>query len=155
MNEHISASKQCNCKSRIRVDCPTHGIEARREQFNRMTRPELASALRAASLTLLSSGGTDGYAGVNFELDPWIVIAQMLEAAAEALRNEATAPHCKTCECPEALEIIEYPLADALRLARSWREGKMIGGDQDAVIEALLREVERLNATEGGRPTAS
>lgn len=32
----------------------------------------------------------------------------------------------------------------AINLARLWRAGKTIGGDQDAVIDALLTEVDRL-----------
>lgn len=34
----------------------------------------------------------------------------------------------------------------AINLARLWRAGKMIGGDQDQVIDALLSEVDRLRA---------
>jgi hypothetical protein len=44
-------------------------------------------------------------------------------------------------EAPEA-----YQLDFALRIARLWRAGKMIGGDEDAVRNALLAEVERLHA---------
>lgn len=59
---------------------------------------------------------------------------------------EREPPHCKTCDCLREVDedVTEYPLDYALHLARLWRAGKMIGGDQDAVIQALLIEVERL-----------
>lgn len=53
-------------------------------------------------------------------------------------------PHCNTCLCLQMQDVDEYSLEHALRLARLWRAGKLIGGDQQAVIAALLTEVERL-----------
>lgn len=41
-----------------------------------------------------------------------------------------------------------YTLDFALRIARLWRAGKLIGADEDAVRNALLAEVERLHASE-------
>lgn len=39
-----------------------------------------------------------------------------------------------------------YPFEMAFHIARCWRVGKMIGGDEDGVRNALLAEVERLLA---------
>jgi len=39
-----------------------------------------------------------------------------------------------------------YSLDEALRYARLWRAGKLIGGDSDSVIFALLAEIERFTA---------
>lgn len=41
---------------------------------------------------------------------------------------------------------LPMPIEDALKIARLWRVGKMIGGNEDAVRDALLAEVERLHA---------
>jgi hypothetical protein len=41
-------------------------------------------------------------------------------------------------------EPVDYAIEDAIRIAGLWRAGKMIGGDQDGVRDALLAEVERL-----------
>lgn len=41
-------------------------------------------------------------------------------------------------------ESIEYTIEDAIKLAQLWREGKLIGGDDDGCRNALLIEVERL-----------
>lgn len=70
----------------------------------------------------------------------------------ERSAHETTAPHCKTCDCPQANEPREYTLDYALNIARLWRAGKLIGGDKDSVIAALLTEVERLQSlVEPGR----
>ena len=37
-----------------------------------------------------------------------------------------------------------YSLDQALNLARLWKAGKMIGGDEEQVIFALLRHIEQL-----------
>lgn len=37
-------------------------------------------------------------------------------------------------------------VGEAIRIAELWREGKMVGGDEDEVRDALLGEVERLRA---------
>jgi hypothetical protein len=37
-------------------------------------------------------------------------------------------------------------IEEAIRIADLWRAGKLIGGDEDAVRDALLGEVERLQA---------
>lgn len=66
-------------------------------------------------------------------------VAPYLRSAVETL----SAPHCKTCECLQDNEPQEYTLEHALNIARLWRAGKMIGGDEDAVIFALLLELER------------
>jgi len=44
-----------------------------------------------------------------------------------------------------------YDIEFAVNIARLWRAGKMIGGDEDAVRDALLTEVERLR----GEPPAT
>jgi hypothetical protein len=43
-------------------------------------------------------------------------------------------------------EPVTYSAEDAIRIAGLWRAGKMIGGDEDGVRDALLAEVERLRA---------
>lgn len=43
-------------------------------------------------------------------------------------------------------EPIVYSLEQAMNLAKLWRAGKLIGGDENAVIFALLAEIERLQA---------
>jgi hypothetical protein len=40
----------------------------------------------------------------------------------------------------------EHDVERAVRIARLWRAGKMIGGDEDEVRDTLLAEVERLRA---------
>lgn len=45
-----------------------------------------------------------------------------------------------------------YDIEFALNIAKLWRVGKMIGGDQDAVREALLAEVERLRENRSAEP---
>lgn len=45
-----------------------------------------------------------------------------------------------------------YELDDALRIARLWRAGKMIVADEDAVLNALLAEIERMRAEPPARP---
>lgn len=45
-------------------------------------------------------------------------------------------------------EPIDYNVEEAIRIAGLWRAGKMIGGDQDGVRDALLAEVERLRLPE-------
>jgi hypothetical protein len=52
-------------------------------------------------------------------------------------------------DAPEAIEI-EF----ALRIAKLWRAGKMIGGDEDAVRNALLEEIERLRENRAAEPPA-
>lgn len=43
----------------------------------------------------------------------------------------------------------EYGAERAIEIARLWRAGKLIGADEDAVVEALLTEVERLMSEYG------
>lgn len=43
-----------------------------------------------------------------------------------------------------------YGIEFALSIAKLWRAGKMIGGDEDAVRDALLAEVEKLRAERTG-----
>lgn len=40
--------------------------------------------------------------------------------------------------------LLPMPIEEALRTAELWKVGKMIGGDEDAVRDALLDEVRRL-----------
>jgi hypothetical protein len=42
-----------------------------------------------------------------------------------------------------------YTLDEALRYARLWRAGKLIGGNSDSVIFALLAEIERTQSDGG------
>ena len=58
------------------------------------------------------------------------------ELADAMLAQRETHPDFEA-RCPVSLD-------DAIRTARLWRVGKMIGGDEDAVRDALLAEVERL-----------
>jgi hypothetical protein len=50
-------------------------------------------------------------------------------------------------------EPVEYEIEDAIRIAGLWRAGKMIGGDEDGIRNALLAEVERLRALNRGAGT--
>lgn len=58
---------------------------------------------------------------------------------------------CEVCLESFAVRLMDdepasYSIEDAIRIAGLWRAGKMIGGDQDGVRDALLAEVERLRA---------
>lgn len=68
---------------------------------------------------------------------PWPT--PLLDEAADALERLR-----KGFEEASDAEVAEYSLEEALHLARLWRAGKLIGGDSDAVIQALLTEIERL-----------
>jgi hypothetical protein len=46
-------------------------------------------------------------------------------------------------------DVEPYSTKDAIFTAQLWRAGKMVGGDADAVRDALLAEVERLSGPAG------
>lgn len=54
-------------------------------------------------------------------------------------------------DAPDDDAEVVYTLNQALNLARLWRAGKLIGGDEDAVIFALLAEIERLQTTSASK----
>jgi hypothetical protein len=70
-------------------------------------------------------------------------------AAARLLLDERplTDEPSEESDAPEAYEI-EF----AINIARLWRAGKMIGGDEHAVRNALLAEVERLRVNRTEKP---
>lgn len=54
----------------------------------------------------------------------------------------------KAAELVFSTEGDELSIDEAVRIAELWGAGKMIGGDVDAVIAALLKEVKRLRGEE-------
>lgn len=58
------------------------------------------------------------------------------------IRTRLKAAAAETAE--DSDEPVTYDIEDAIRIAGLWRVGKMIGGDQDGVRDALLAEVERV-----------
>jgi hypothetical protein len=123
------------------------------------------------------------FQGAAFTLpnDPNVTHACEEELRAQRTHGVIPCPRCATpdmCKTPgcagEALEhesnagvkapdrsqpAVEAPSAEteaAIHTAELWAAGKMIGGDQDEVREALLAEVKRLRAalgvqTDGGK----
>jgi len=68
--------------------------------------------------------------------EPWF--ASIRDEAADLLKELQPAAQAHDDE-DERL----YDAAYAIRIARLWRAGKLIGADQDQIVFALLREVER------------
>lgn len=134
--------------------CTCHPTERPPICQHRYATRECQDAYRAYSASRITVSCLCGTKGCNaavcnpttFKLAITAVENRDLRAAlATALSDDSSAP--ETPPKPPGEDTGLYSAGYAINIAKLWRAGKLIGGNQDEVVFALLREIERLTGS--------